>query len=202
MRSLLEDVSYAAARVKNGIVYFFDKEGIYRKVSIDEAKEMDIEGVCVFGAYSLERFAMYIKKHSYFNDGNLIKKAICKLNPGDNFEKFEQYLQTVKLEHKDKPKGLDRFITKIEKPYFIREPENTKTNTFDYINIDVNIVSEWEEERKAYIEKHREEIWQRVITKLKESKKFQNYGIPVSFLKARVTLTKSSVLRFTFELKK
>lgn len=202
MREVLEKIANIAIRSRKGNVYFFDKEGIYRKVTANEAIEMRLRhiytrengGVCI----DLVEFARYIPN---VTNQTLINKAICKLVPGDEIEKFEEYLQIVEINSNDKPQGLDRFITKIQKPYFMRNPENINKNTFDYIEINVNIVSEWEEDRKEYIRKHREEIWQRVISKLKESKEFQRYGVPVNFLKARITITKSSILKFTFELK-
>lgn len=202
MRELLEKIAYIAIRSRDGNVYFFDKEGIYRRVSASEAEEMKVRymytrkdgSICI----DLVHFARYVPE---VTNQTLIIKAICKLIPGDEIEKFEEYLQTVKIDSKDKPEGLDRFITKIQKPYFTRSPQNTNTKTFDYISIDVNIVSEWEEERKEYIIRHREEIWQRVISKLKGSKEFQRYGVPVNFLKANMYITKSSILKFTFELK-
>lgn len=202
MRKSLEKIAYIAIRIAKGNVYFFDKEGIYRRVSVSEAKEMNLRYL-----YVLEDDSIYIDLVKFIdyipNETNqiLIRKIICKLIPGDEIEKFEEYLQTVKIEVRNKPKGLDRFITKIQKPYFIRSTQNTNTNTFDYINIDVNIVSEWEEDRKEYIIRHREEIWQRVISKLRESREFKKYGVPVNFLKANMTITKSSILKFTFELK-
>lgn len=202
MRELLEKIAYIAIRSTKGNVYFFDEEGIYRRVSIKEGKEMKLKYFYVRkdGRTDLDltKLTPYI---TYVTNKNLISKAIGKLIPGDEIEKFEEYLKTVKLEARDKPKGLDRFITKIQTPCFVRKPENTKTNTFDYIYVDVNIVSEWEEERKGYIEKNFDEICKRVIGKLEESKKFQKYGVPVNFLNARITLTKSSIVRFVFELK-
>ncbi len=202
MRELLEKIAYIAIRIAKGNVYFFDKEGIYRRVSVNEAKEMNLRYLYVREDGSiyidLEKFVQYIPN---VTNQILIRKVICKLNPEDEIEKLDEYLQTVKMNVRDKPKGLDRFITKIQKPYFTRKPENTNTDTFDYINIDVNIVSEWEEGRKEYIIRHSEEIWQRVISKLKGSREFQRYGVPVNFLKANLTITKSSILRFTFELK-
>lgn len=203
MRELIEKIAYMAIRLCKGNVYFFDNEGIYRKVSIDDAKKMNLKCFYVREDGSvyliLSDFVYYMTKVS---NQNLIKMALCQLNPGDNIEKFEYYLQTVQMNIREKPKGLDRFITKIKSPIFIRKPENPKVNTFDYIYIDLNIVSEWEEERKKYIKKHLKEIYEKVINELEKDKDFQKYGVPISFLKiSRITLTKSNVLEFVLEIK-
>ena len=119
MRELLEKIAYSAIRSRKGSIYFFDKEGIYRRVSVSEAKEMNLMYLYVREDGStyvdLDKFVEYIPNPT---NKLLVSKAICQLKPGDGIEKLEEYLQTVKFDVRDKPKGLDRFITKIQKPYF------------------------------------------------------------------------------------
>lgn len=87
----------------------------------------------------------------------------------------QRYYQLRKLAFKS---GLDRFITKIEKPAFIREPENDNKNTFDMIKMYVNICNDWPE-RKNYIKHNIKEIMRIVTGNLSENKTFQKYNVPI-----------------------
>lgn len=184
-------------------VYFFDEDGIYRKVSFEKAKELNIGDVYFWGKDNVRIFKWYqLVKPLCDVNGNLLVIAISKLKDGDTAETFFKYISEAKFERHELPKGLDRFITKIQGPYIEREFGNTSTNTFDFVYVDVCIIQNWETDRKSYIKANMPEIKRRVIQKIEGSKRFQRYGIPVNFLKiTSITLTRDDMLHFIFELK-
>lgn len=202
MRELLEKIANTAIRVRKGSVYFFDKEGIYRSVSLEEGKKMMLQYLIARDDGSLYLETDKIGYITGTNNITISKKAICKLQVGDRIEKLEYYLKTVKIEHHVKQEGLERFITKIENPVYISSPESPD-NVFDYIFVDVNVLSEWTQDRMDYIRKHKKKILEKVINKVENDKEFKRYEIPIQILRvSKITLTKSSVLQVILEMKK
>ncbi len=199
---ILKDLTDVILRVKKGKAYYFDKEGIYRSTSAQSVESLKNSWVIdKNGKRRLDAIVIVMENFDYEN-GSLLIKAICSLKEGDTIEKFKQILETVEYEERPKPTGIDRFVTKIEKPVFERVPENPKTNTFDYIVVDVNIVTDWEEDRRTYIQKHKKQICEMVLRKVQEDRTFKKFGVPVNFLKiTSITLRKNSVLEFVLELK-
>ena len=207
MRHIDGDISNKILRLCNGLCYYFDQEGIYRCVSIKEAKKMHLKLDSLtmeeWFPYHLEKNKIY---HGYIelisNNGNLVRKVIRQLEVGDTIEVFEEYLENTVIQRHVKPSGIDRFITKIEEPIFACATENPNQDTFDFVYVYVNIISKWEENRLTYIQKHKKEILKMVLDKIEASKRFQKFGIPINFLKAsHVVLKRNSVLEFVFELK-
>ena len=199
---ILKDLTDVILRVKKGKVYYFDGKGIYRSTSVQRA--WSLKNSSVVGKNGKRRLDAIVIVMEYFDyeNGSLLIKAICSLQEGDTIEKFKQILETIEYEERPKPSGIERFVTKIEKPVFERVPENPKTNTFDYIIVDVNIVTDWEEDRREYIQKHRKEIFEKALQKVEGDRTFQRFGIPINFLRiSTVTLKRDSVLEFILELK-
>lgn len=199
---ILKDLTDVILRVKKGKVYYFDSKGIYRSTSVQRA--WSLKNSSVIGKNGKRRLDAIVIVMEYFDyeNGSLLIKAICSLKEGDTIEKFKQILETVEYEERPKPSGIERFVTKIEKPVFERVPENPKTNTFDYIIVDVNIVTDWDEDRREYIQKHRKEIFEKALQKVEGDRTFQRFGIPINFLRiSTVTLKRDSVLEFILELK-
>ncbi len=205
MRELLEKIAYTAIRLKKGMVYFFDNDGIYNRVSVEQGKKIILKGL-LFRNDGSAYLYNDLGNITGTNNKVLSKKAICQLKIGDNIERLEYYLKNVQFEHHEKPQGLDRFITKIKKPEYIKSPENERIerliNVFDYIHIDINIVSEWEEDRRKYIEKHENDILQRAIEMVENDENFKRYGVTVNILKVGiVTLTRRNTLDVVIEVK-
>lgn len=200
MRSI-NAIKNLVLRKFNGDVYYFNDKGIYSKVKIEEAKKMAFsnlifreDGTCFIDNTC---FWMYIKPNQ-----RLTTMAITKLEIGDTIEEFEEKIKSVKIKTHIKPEGLERFITKINKPIFGKYPENLNKDTFDYIYMDLCIVHEWDENRKEYIKKHIKKIEQKVLSKLEKDRKFKSYGVPLNFLKiSRITLKKDDVIQFVLEMK-
>ena len=105
----------------------------------------------------------------------ILRMAIARLKEGDTIDTFYNYLKTVKPVKHPKPEGLDRFLSKFEKPVFIRKPENENLKTFDYIHLDISVLHEWETDRIQYISDNISEIKKRVINYLSNSKSYQKY---------------------------
>lgn len=68
----------------------------------------------------------------YFNVSNIvyILITISKMSEGDSWSKFIEIYNQVEYKQREKPKNLNRFITKINRPVFERFPENTNQKNF------------------------------------------------------------------------
>ena len=135
----------------------------------------------------------------------LLSKAIGRLEVGDSIEKLKEYCNGgVTLKEPSKASYDNGIITRICDPEFICNPENPKkTTTFDYINVDVNLLTTWKGDKKVYLEKHKKEISKMVLEKVKKDRTFLKYGIPVNYLKiAHIVLYKGgNMLQYVLELK-
>lgn len=202
MRVIYERIINQVMRISKGKVFYFDTQGTYQCVSLKEAKGMDFSNLHIRGNGTVYFDSDYKKLVEPSTNYHLIRMAIARLKKGDTIKEFEYHLAHVEIKTIPKPEGLDRFITRIEPPVFIRVPENPKEETFDYIYIEVNIVIEWEQDKKQYIRENMKEINRRVIEKIKSDKKFKKYGLPISFLKiGRITLENARTLEYVFEIK-
>ena len=196
----LKAVINHALRSCKGQYYYFDENGIYRNIPEKEAKEI-LDNV--YERANGSTFYM-IKNHIRWNvDLNILSSSLGRLKIGESFDDFKEIYQKVEFRHEEKPKGLDRFITKIDSPRFIRMPENRGLEVFDFIHIDIFLVTEWENDEYTYILKNKKEIIRRVLEKIKNDRSFKKYSVPINFLKlAKVTYSKrQNLVRFVFELK-
>lgn len=201
MRKNFEKIKNNVLRKAGGYAYYFDEEGVYRKVPVVEVAKLNLLNVHMLGKGDFW-YEEYFIRSLICQNANLAIKIVCKLEEGDTFDDLVFYIQNTKLRSHEKLGGLDRFITKIEIPRFERVPENSNKNTFDFIYIDINIVTTWEEDRIQYIKNNMKKIYKKVIEKLENCKAFNKYGVPTNFLKiSRITLKSNSVLQFVLELK-
>ena len=196
-----------AVRHANNRIFYFDNDGIYRSVADDEYRKTRRVGTEVLtGLYVYDRITVDIPRcdEMGYSNGIIVKKAITKLVEGDSLEKLEKILEETKLEHRELPTGLDRFITRISQPEFIRIPGNDNRNTFDLVKVQVNIVSvnAWPG-RNKYLFDHILEIAKRVIEKIDKSREFARYGVPVNVLQTeKITLKKGvGTVEFVFSIK-
>lgn len=189
---------YVTIRGNNGVEYYFNNNGI-----LESRKGNDyLHWNTIYQHISIDTENAYIHTKSGYINITALKKAISKLKVGDSIETFEKIIDETKIEKREKPSGVDRFITKVEKPVFERVPENKNKKTFDFIRIDVGVLYDFEGKMK-YIRKNYEEICNIVLKKIEESKVFKSYGIPINFLKlGNVTFIKSmNIIQFLFEIK-
>ena len=138
----------------------------------------------------------------------LVRQIIAKLEIGDTIKTLNDKVVQERKRRRDKYKeehpddSFERFITKIDKPVFERATDNLQKETFDFIRVDVSIVTTWHEDRMKYIQKNQHEITKRVIERIQDSKRFQAMGVPINFWKiSSITLTRDSILEYLFELK-
>lgn len=200
MRNIDEIKKYILRQAK-GNIYYFNDNGIYCKITVDEAKKMRFSNLNIREDETI--WIDYFFLGLYIHPNLVIaKKAITNLKVGDTIENFKEKIKNTKLDTHHKPEGLDRFITKIEKPYFVKKPENCDKNIFDYIYIDLCIVHEWNEDKREYIKEHMKGIKNMMIDKLEADTTFKRFGVPINFLRiSRLTLKNNDVLQFVLELK-
>lgn len=186
-------------------VYYFDTNGIYSSIPKDEITQHLLKGIFVHknGDVSINIASYYLYG---CNNLQISQMALVRLKEGDTIERFEELLATCKPAPRNsrKPQGIDAFICKIDTPIFYRSSDNPNTNTFDYIYIDVSILSQNAmNNRDEYLKEHINEIRQKVAEKLNNSREFKRYDVPINFLRVcRTTLKrKSNILQFVFELK-
>lgn len=156
-------------------------------------------------SYEPEYISYELLEMFKIDNRTLLRKAISMLEPGDSIEKLKEYCNgSVTLKEKSKRNTVQEgIVTKICNPKFVCKPENpNKKTTFDYINVDVNLLTTWEGDKKEYIEKHKEGISKIVLEKIKNNKTFIKYKIPVNCLKiASITLYKDkNVLQYVLEI--
>ena len=96
--------------------------------------------------------------------------AIKKLKIGDSIEKLQEYYNGATLSKKTSEPIWEGIVTKVCIPEFRCKPENpNKTSTFDYIIVDVNLVTTWEGDKKKYIEEHKKGISKLVLEKINKT---------------------------------
>lgn len=206
MRNCDYNLTNVVLRKLRNEVYYFDENGIYRCSPIDEINDtVKMNLFNIFGTTCWDRFANYTLIFGNLNQRSL-EEIINNLNEGDSIKKFYEQLSTVKTikGSERRPQGVERFITKIKKPMFIKEPENYRKNSFDFIFIEANIITNWEKDRMQYIKENKDKIIDMVISKLEKNISFKKYGIPINFLKlSKITVSlKYNYIQFVFELKK
>lgn len=104
----------------------------------------------------------------------------------------------------EKAEFVSKIITSRGKVYF--EKIDKRTKGIDFIKVYVPVVSkQTEPDNKKIIEAYkrdRKQILGTVIKRIKETKRFQNLGVPINIFKlSNVTLTEQRELYFLFELK-
>lgn len=151
-------------------------------------------GYPVFVGKSIEEFVNGSLRHYVYNNW---------------IDSFEDLLNHIKYRIPDrsfvcKPETLkwkpSEFILTVNRPVFRRADTNKKRNTFDFIDIEM-VIRSTDVDKKKVIE-NKQEIFDKAIAKLKTSKQFQKYGVPLSFLKMyQFVLRKDGTLLISFCLK-
>lgn len=92
------------------------------------------------------------------------------------------------------------FVLSVYRPVFRREAGNKKTNTFDFIDIEMLVRSSDADKNK--VKEHQQEIFDKAIHKIQESKQFQKYGVPVNILHMyQFVVRHDGTLIISFEVK-
>lgn len=188
--------------VKQNVVYYFDDDGIFQKISLKEAYDLGLEGAMLRSDGEYAAYELYATElpagEQYFSRA---KKVIATLKVGMTIDDFLQLWKETPPNYREKPSGVRRFITKIERPEIERFPENYNDSTFDYITVEAYVASTSDNMR--YIKEHSKEIKEIVLEKVADYAYFKKYNVSVNYLK----MTKMAysdrlkMLQFTFELK-
>lgn len=185
----------ATVRVHRGKKYWFNENGILESGEADSRKDyVKRTALNICSETENGRFVLI--------NYNLVRKAISKMEVGDTLGTLNSLLNSVKLEKHQKPTGINRFITRIERPTYERVPENKNRNTFDFIRVYANVISSFDD-KISYIKKNKNQICEMVIDKIKADCRFEKYGVPINFLKLeKMTFVGSiSSIEFLFCLK-
>ena len=206
MRNINKTLAMHVFRIRYPKVYYFDEKQIVQCISIGKAKTMQFANCNQLDIFipTTVSIVSELVTQNYFTEKNkkIVLKALCMLTISDNLDTLAGYLSTIKLDLIQPINTLERFVTKINPPIFIREPENQNQKTFDFIYIDVNIVKQWDEDRISFIKKNINKIKDMVLEKLGKNKQFKKFGIPLNCLKlSSITLKSDSVLHFILEIK-
>lgn len=99
------------------------------------------------------------------------------------------------------PKDVYSVITKIEKPIFERATGNENGNTFDFVRVFINIISE-SKRRNTVIKENKQEFVKLAISKITTESIFKNACVPINILEPqRMTITKQCTVEILFALR-
>lgn len=184
-------------RQRTGKTYYFNTSRIY---SLDkESRLFPYEKRIKFGTFK-------IVGNTCFNM-NVWSKAASQFKLGATLDEcIEIFLQTElvsKIPQHQSP--LDQLIQYISKPIYERVPENQDESTFDRIRVTVGLpryrFTSWESLQKEVI-KYRLEIYQRVVQKIEQNRRFKAYCIPITYLKlSDAILLHNFSIEYIFERK-
>ena len=97
---------------------------------------------------------------------------------------------------------LDKFINKSSLSRFVNETK--QKGVFDQVIVEMSLIqgNKTREEMTSFIKQHKKAIKLKAVDTLRNSRKYNRYGVPVNFLKyERMVLTRDNVLELTFALK-
>lgn len=99
--------------------------------------------------------------------------------------------------------NVRRYITKIGRPVFEREPENKKKNTFDFIRIFIGLVHFGDKiKRNSMMREYKTELVKAALESIEKSKQFQRYGVPINCIQPqKITITNDDMVEIIFSLK-
>ena len=197
-------------RVKSNKLYFFNEKGEWTCLPEKEALVADIALPFIWFEkgkdvkYCPVQFSLELLHQLNIDNKIFLVMAIKKLKIGDSIEKLQEYYNGATLSKKTPEPIWEGIVTKVCIPEFRCKPENpNKTSTFDYIIVDVNLVTTWEGDKKKYIEEHKKGISKLVLEKINKNRTFKRHNVPINYLKiSKITLCKDrNVLQYVLELK-
>ena len=190
-----------AIRKTNGRIYYFNEHGIYESAMF---KDIDDNINLKFFNNKMQN-PIDIKPDYIFDsrmpiDANLMLKIFSLLEEGDTLSYFSKMLNSCDIIMFTYEHSVGKIITKISTPSIERRTGNKNKRTFDFIRIQAyfcNYVNCGE-----YLKDNKKLVIKRVIEKIRDSKRFQNFGVPVNFLRlTSAVITTEHSIEFVFELK-
>lgn len=206
----LNEIAFKPFRCVDGEYYWFDSDGICRKGSNPKAK---------LNYRNQWTADVYIDSNDFVDRGNGNLFAVCATNievgqtTADFNELLKKYFCIFEEEKERTGVGryypekvqyseLEKFVTKISRPIFIRTPENKKRNTFDYIRFNVNLNTSFEN-KNEYLKRNIKAIIQMVNETLQNDIYFKRKGISINYLSVtKVLKDTNNSLVVIYELKK
>lgn len=184
-------------------IYYFNDDECLCVTDTKTALDLRILGVSQFDDET------YIAKVSIHSDDlpadehgfNILRfhKAIKLSKIGDSMDNVIQlYLKTM-LEKGCKSEGVARFLTKIERPMFGRYPDNKNEKTFNYVNMEANVLCR--DNNMEYIKENKKEIIRHVKDRLEKNLSFRKYGADINDMKLSKMMysDRNHVIFFVFE---
>ena len=151
----------------------------------------------VFGSISYDEELYLLVDHRIF----WIRAG--KYCNGKTLDEIKEYMIThpqLVLTKNPGRKYTKDFIIGVHQPIFQRYNGNTNKNTFDTVRIEI-ILKERDNMMQQCID-HKKEILDAAVDKLKSSKSFRKYGVPINFLKVYdMVLTKDNCIILSLCLK-
>lgn len=168
---------FATWNEESTIAHIFPEE-VYESISFDENK------------YVLaDHRIFWIRAGKYCN--------------GKTLEEIKEYMIAhphLALTKKPERKNNNDFVISVHRPVFQRYTGNENENTFDNVRLEI-ILREQNNMMQQCIE-HKKEILDAAVDKLKSSKSFRKYGVPVNFLKVYdMVLTRDNCIILSLYLK-
>ena len=203
----LDEIVFKPFRCVDGECYWFDSKGICRKGSISKVSPkrqhqcywIDSKDFVDYGSGNLFAVcATNIEVGQTTADFNeLLKKYFCIFEEEKERTGVGRYYPE-KVQYSE----LEKFVTKISRPIYIRTPENKKRNTFDYIRFDVNLNTSFEN-KNEYLKRNIKAIIQMVNERLQNDTCFKQKGISINYLSVtKVLKDTNNSLVVIYELKK
>ena len=181
-KCLCKSYKNKALKISDGYVYYFNNDDVWCKQEMKAGCEYTVN------------LPVPVE---YWNESKQ-KKALDKLQVGNTFKQFRELYES---DERSLPKGLDRFIGRVE-VIMERESDNANPNTFDFVRVFAYTTYEPEGGKRNFIKQHVADIKQYVIEKIEADKDFQQYKVPICFLKlANITITTHNDIVLIFELK-
>ncbi len=193
--------------IKDQKYYFFNSNGIYSCLDEKNVLKSGIRVKVYTQHYDYKCRALSLNVFGKFSgkeyELDLLRKAFDKLKIGDKLEKVDEYYNEALKEKSKFLISVERFVTRIESPDFVRLPENSKETTFDYIHVDVNIVTQWDSDKIEFIKRNLQGITKMVFKSIENNRRFKKYGVPINFLSLSKVTVRSDLnsLHYVFELK-
>lgn len=202
----LDEIVFKPFRCAGGEFYWFDSDGICRKGRNPKVTPKYQHRYFIDSAYFIDR-----------DNGNLFAVCATNIEVGQTTADFNELLKKyfyIFEEEKERTgvgryypekvqySELEKFVTKISRSIYIRTPENKKRNTFDYIRIDVNLNTSFEN-KNEYLKRNIKSIIQMVNESLQNDTCFKRKGISINYLSVtKVLKDTNNSLVVIYELKK
>lgn len=193
------------------IYYFFDINGVYQKRINDEQDLKRPECNKYLDLHEVWRVPSYDILEPPYNNAQWLCQMVLNtyMKPGMNIEDFERLLNEHKYyvySNNGVPAndiiyyGIDRDITKVEKPVYRNSNGNTK-KSFDFILVDMNIRVGIEDKRD-FIIRNKKALIHKAIERIENDRSFKKYNVPIGVLKlSKIYRIEEATVEFIFELK-